>query len=336
MDNTVLIVLGMAGSGKSTFCHRLYSWLSEKNLKIDSRTGLNDAVCGINLDPAAATVKMPLHYDIRDTVQIHDLMQQKKLGPNGAILTALNLFVTQIDTFISQIVELGPRYTVIDTPGQIEMFTTSISGQILTQCLSRTKGIRVKMVYVVDGEKAQSPQCFISNMLFATSIHYRFNEQLLVVVNKSDMEGSEKIEEWASSFETFAADLPEEEMSTPLTRSIALWMEEFYSNFSLLHVSAATGMGKRALIEEVDRREPDEQEETENKEEKSAECLQGKEESQKDTVIQSILETLKRTTILCSSGKKEDEDESDEETKEDTEVNTHDKNKAESIDHSNR
>lgn len=327
MDNTVLIVLGMAGSGKSTFCHRLYSWLSEGNIKIDSRTGLNDEVCGINLDPAAATVKMPVHYDIRDTVPIENLMQEKKLGPNGAILTSLNLFITKIDEFITQIVELKPKYTVIDTPGQIEMFTTSVSGQILVKCLSRTEGIRVKLVYVVDGEKAQNPQCFISNMLFATSIHYLFKEPMLIAVNKSDVEGVEKIGKWASDFETFEEVLPEEDMATPITRSIALWMEEFYSTFDLTCVSAATGMGKKQLLQKIDEREEKvlekSREEAESEESIETHPFAEKEPSEIDkkespniekeeeqdgidkkeknkATIQNILEALKKTTILCT------------------------------------
>lgn len=305
MDNTVLIVLGMAGSGKSTFCHRLYSWLSEKNIKIDSSTGLNSEVCGINLDPAAANVKMPVHYDIRDTVPIDNLMQEKKLGPNGAILTALNLFITQIDTFIEQIVELRPKYTVIDTPGQIEMFTTSVSGQILVKCLSQTKGIRVKMVYIVDGEKAQNPECFISNMLFATSIYYRFREKMLIVVNKSDIEGAERIKEWASNFDTFAEYLPEERTTTPITRSIALWMEEFYSAFNLSYVSSSTGMGKKLFLLEIDREAEEPlftEENNDNNNEKDTYT------AEHDTVIQNIIETLKKTTILCTPDEEKDRD----------------------------
>ncbi|KAI5161343.1 GPN-loop GTPase [Nematocida ausubeli] len=303
MANTVLIVLGMAGSGKSTFCHRLHSWLSGSNPKINSKTGLNDKVCGINLDPAVNEVKMPVHYDIRNTIDIDELMQKKQLGPNGAILTALNLFAAHIDVLISQIEELQPEYTIIDTPGQIEMFTTSVSGQIITQCLSGTKGVQVKMVYVVDGEKAQHPQCFISNMLFATSIHYRFKEQLLVAVNKSDVEGAEKIKKWAGDFESFSEALPEEGINTPLTQSIALWMEEFYSNFNLFYISAATGLGKTAFIAEVNRKEEEPGKDETEEIISSTEHTESQDESDLPeapaSVIESIIETLKKTTILC-------------------------------------
>ncbi|EIJ88774.1 GPN-loop GTPase [Nematocida parisii] len=333
MTNTVLIVLGMAGSGKSTFCHRLHTWLSDKTMQINSRTGLNDAVCGINLDPAVQTVKMPVHYDIRDTIDIDELMQKKKLGPNGAILTALNLFAAHIDVLISQIEGLKPQYTIIDTPGQIEMFTTSVSGQIITQCLSKTKGVRVKMIYLVDGEKAQNPQCFISNMLFATSVYYRFREELLITVNKSDIEGAEQIKSWATDYDSFSGALPEDGMNTPLTNSIALWMEEFYSRFNLFYLSAATGMGKTAFIAEVDReiesKETSELHDVDLSDAQSNDSIISKEiETEEDktpnapaNVIQNILDALKKTTIMCAQSNEGDSSESNEENEK--EKNTH-------------
>ncbi len=37
------------------------------------------------------------HVDIRDTVNYKNVMKQYGLGPNGAILTSLNLFATRFD-----------------------------------------------------------------------------------------------------------------------------------------------------------------------------------------------------------------------------------------------
>lgn len=251
MGHNVFIVLGMAGSGKTTFCHRLYSWLSEKSLRINKDSGLNDGVCGVNLDPASISTKMPLHYDIRDLISIEELMQKKNLGPNGAILTALNLFITKIDEFISKIENISPEYIVIDTPGQIEMFTTSVSGHILAKCLSSIPGTHLNLLYVVDGESAQNPQCFISNMVFAASIHFHFQEKLILVVNKSDLPGTQKVSEWAKDMDLFTETLSQEEYTTPVIRSMALWTEEFYRALPMCFVSSAFGTGKNILFELV-------------------------------------------------------------------------------------
>jgi GTPase SAR1 family protein len=46
----------------------------------------------INLDPAVLEVNFPANIDIRDSVKYKNIMKSYKLGPNGAILTCLNIF----------------------------------------------------------------------------------------------------------------------------------------------------------------------------------------------------------------------------------------------------
>ncbi|XP_014789362.1 GPN-loop GTPase 1 [Octopus bimaculoides] len=63
---TCVIVLGMAGSGKSTFVQRLTGHLFMKN----------NAPYVINLDPAVLDVSFPANIDIRDTVNYKEVMKQ--------------------------------------------------------------------------------------------------------------------------------------------------------------------------------------------------------------------------------------------------------------------
>ncbi len=48
----------------------------------------------INLDPAVTHTPYEANIDIRDTVNYKRVMKDYQLGPNGAILTSLNLFAT--------------------------------------------------------------------------------------------------------------------------------------------------------------------------------------------------------------------------------------------------
>ncbi len=82
-----IIVLGMAGSGKTTFIRQLYSYLYGKGEKSYV----------MNLDPAVNEVPFPTNVDIRDTVKYKQVMKEYGLGPNGAIMTSLNLFSTKFD-----------------------------------------------------------------------------------------------------------------------------------------------------------------------------------------------------------------------------------------------
>ena len=51
----------------------------------------------INLDPAVHELSYPANIDIRDTVKYKEVMKQYNLGPNGGIMTSLNLFATKFD-----------------------------------------------------------------------------------------------------------------------------------------------------------------------------------------------------------------------------------------------
>lgn len=59
----VLLVIGMAGSGKTTLMGRIQTTLREK--------GSNGYL--INLDPAVMSIPYEPHVDIRDTVRMHSL-----------------------------------------------------------------------------------------------------------------------------------------------------------------------------------------------------------------------------------------------------------------------
>lgn len=77
----------LAGSGKTTFLHRLVAHTHESNIR----------GYVMNLDPAVMTLPFGANIDIRDTVKYKEVMKQFNLGPNGGILTSLNLFATKFD-----------------------------------------------------------------------------------------------------------------------------------------------------------------------------------------------------------------------------------------------
>jgi hypothetical protein len=73
-------------------------------------------------------------------------------------------------------------YVVIDTPGQIEVFTWSASGSIITEALAAFYPTVV--VYVVDVVRSTNPVTFMSNMLYACSILYKAKLPFIVALNK--------------------------------------------------------------------------------------------------------------------------------------------------------
>ena len=72
-------------------------------------------------------------------VNYKNVMKQYNLGPNGGILTSLNLFATRFDQVVALCdKERDPplEYIVADTPGQIEIFTWSASGAIISEAFA--------------------------------------------------------------------------------------------------------------------------------------------------------------------------------------------------------
>lgn len=66
----------------------------------------------MNLDPAVMALPFGANIDIRDTVQYKEVMKQYNLGPNGGILTSLNLFATKFDQVKTSFCK--PGYIIIN------------------------------------------------------------------------------------------------------------------------------------------------------------------------------------------------------------------------------
>lgn len=260
----------------------------------------------LNLDPATKLVPYGASIDIRDTVDYKEVMHQHNLGPNGAIMTSLNLFVTKFDQVMGILERraFGPGggsvdgdssgagvgeksaastpsaspplpsekildYILVDTPGQIEAFSWSASGTIISESLASS--FPTVLAFVVDTPRcASSPHTFMSNMLYACSMSYRTRLPLVVAFNKTDVVPSLFAEEWMSDYDSFQEALDEAGASSSsssyndggggmsgyyasLTRSLGLVLDEFYTTLHRVGVSAATGDGVDAFWDAVDR-----------------------------------------------------------------------------------
>lgn len=207
----------------------------------------------MNLDPAVMTLPFGANIDIRDTVRYKEVMKQFNLGPNGGILTSLNLFATKFDEVVSVIEKRADQldYVLVDTPGQIEIFTWSASGAIITEAFAST--FPTVIAYVVDTPRSASPITFMSNMLYACSILYKTRLPLVLAFNKTDVAKHEFALEWMQDFEAFqAATSSDNTYTSTLTHSLSLALDEFYRNLQSVGVSAVSGAGMDAFFKAVE------------------------------------------------------------------------------------
>lgn len=234
-----LLVLGMAGSGKTTFVTALSDHL--RSSAIESYL--------INMDPACNDTPYAANVDIRDSIKYKDLMKRHHLGPNGAIVTSLNLFATKLPSLIQLLEQRKRRFPVMlfDTPGQIEVFTWSASGSIIAESLA--KSFPTVILYVLDTESASSsPVTFTSNMLYACSILYRMKLPFVIAMNKADLGGAAKTQAWMDNFEQLIEALDHDDgYAACLSRSLVLALDEFYECIKCVKVSSSTGEGMSEL-----------------------------------------------------------------------------------------
>ncbi|KAF2368119.1 GPN-loop GTPase [Trinorchestia longiramus] len=237
-----VLVLGMAGSGKTSVVRRLSTYLASARKLFYT----------INLDPAVKNVPFMPYIDIRDTVDYKEVMKQYSLGPNGGIVTSLNLFSTMFDDVLKLIAkkEDHAEYIIFDTPGQIEVFNWSASGPIIAGALASV--YPTVIVYVVDTVRSNNTQTFMANMLYACSILYKYKLPFVIAFNKIDITDCKFAFEWMQDFEVFQDVVAEESsFSSNLTRSLSLVLEEFYCNIKACGVSSFTGEGMPQLVEKL-------------------------------------------------------------------------------------
>ncbi|KAG0202994.1 hypothetical protein BGX28_004589 [Mortierella sp. GBA30] len=239
----VILCIGMAGSGKTTFMQRLNAHLHTKK----------QPPYILNLDPAVAALPFSANIDIRDTVNYKEVMKQYNLGPNGGILTALNLFTTKFDQVLGFVDKRAPTldYILVDTPGQIEIFTWSASGSIITDTLAATYPTMI--AYIIDTPRTAAPATFMSNMLYACSILYKTKVPFILVFNKTDVKPHDFAVEWMTDFEAFQEALQKDKSyMSSLMNSMSLVLDEFYAHLKVVGVSAVTGAGMDDFLKAVD------------------------------------------------------------------------------------
>ena len=108
------------------------------------------------------------------------------------------------------------------------------------------------VVYVMDSVRSTSPVTFMSNMLYACSILYKYKLPFIVAMNKIDVVNHKYALDWMNDFEIFQAALASEtSYASNLAQSMSLALDEFYGQLKAVGVSAMTGEGVDNFISAV-------------------------------------------------------------------------------------
>ena len=133
------LVMGPAGSGKSTYCK-----VFQEQSQLLGRT-----VHVINMDPACEQFSYTASGDIRDLITVDEVIDEQLLGPNGGLIYAFEYMLENSVWLEEQLGDFAEDNVILDLPGQIELFThVNVLPRIIS--LMQAQGYNMAGVYLMD------------------------------------------------------------------------------------------------------------------------------------------------------------------------------------------
>ncbi len=176
-----LYFVGTAGSGKSTMVYAFQMWMNSQGL---------DCVT-VNLDPGAESLSYAPDIDVKDWVTLDGIIEEQGLGPNGAQVAAADMLALNAREIAEVLETFETSYFLIDTPGQIELFTFRSSGPAIIDAFGREDSA---FVYLNDPNLVRTPGGYISSVLLSAIVQFRHALPFLNVLSKSDQLSEEELE----------------------------------------------------------------------------------------------------------------------------------------------
>ena len=178
MGRYAQLVLGPAGSGKSTYCAQLAEHCEAVRRRVHF----------VNLDPAAERFAYGVSLDVRELITVEDVMEECKLGPNGALIYAMEFLEEHLhDWFAHEFEDFGDEdYVVFDCPGQIELYFHNASFKRFVGFL-KSSGWNVCVVYLLDAQFVTDASKFIAGAMTCLSAMVQLELPHVNVLTKCDL-----------------------------------------------------------------------------------------------------------------------------------------------------
>nr|XP_058963756.1 GPN-loop GTPase 3-like [Pocillopora verrucosa] len=172
------LVMGPAGSGKSTYCSAI----------LQHCENVQRTVHVVNLDPAAEHFDYPVLADVRELVELEDVMEADdlRLGPNGGLVFCMEYLVQNFDWLEEKLGDVDDDYVLFDCPGQIELYTHMPVMRQLVQTLNQWD-FRVCGVFLIDSQFLVDCSKFFAGILTALSAMIQLEIPHINVMSKMDL-----------------------------------------------------------------------------------------------------------------------------------------------------
>ena len=231
----IVFIIGTAGSGKSLLTASFSEWLkmSKQNVTV------------VNLDPGALKLPYSPDVDVRNYVNVGDLMEKYGLGPNGAAIMAADVIADEIDEISKEIEDLKSDIVLVDTSGQMELFAFRSSGPYIAKELTKEPKA---IVYLFDAAFSFNPLNYVSNLFLSAAVQNRFLVPQVHLLSKSDLlpkEDVNKVVDWSASPRALENSIDQKLTGTRrlLSRNMMRAIYQLGLRFLLIPVSAKTNEG---------------------------------------------------------------------------------------------
>ena len=231
----IAFIIGTAGSGKSLFTAAFSEWL--KLSKQD--------VAVVNLDPGVLKLPYSPDVDVRNYVDVGNIMEKYGLGPNGAVILAADLIADEVENLTRDIEAVDADIVLVDTPGQMELFAFRASGPYIVDELTKEPKA---IVYLFDAVFSINPLNYVSNMFLSAAVYNRFFHPQIHLLSKIDLipkKEVERITEWSSNPRALDDSIEQklEDRKRLFSRNMMHAINQLGLKFLLIPVSAKTNEG---------------------------------------------------------------------------------------------
>lgn len=230
-----LFFIGTAGSGKSTLVGAFKQWCDDSAV---------DAVV-VNMDPGADALPYTADVDIREWINLNEVMKEYNLGPNGAQIVAADLMAVNINKMIDVISGYDTDYVLVDTPGQLELFAFRESSNVLIDAFGREDSM---LIYLSDPSLSRSPNGFVTAMVLGALAQFRLQIPMINLLSKSDTlsdEDEQRMLDWYVVPDSLYGDLLDADTNPETVVGMELFkaMENTGVFGEMRSVSSETGTG---------------------------------------------------------------------------------------------
>ena len=187
----IQIVMGPAGSGKSTYCQAM-------QYHAGTLGGARKRTIHVaNLDPAAEDFGYQLAFDIRDLISVEEVMEELNLGPNGGLVYCMEYLLSNLDWLQDHLDSFDDdEYLILDCPGQLELYThIPLMRNLIDRMRMWGYAHTMAAVFLLDATFVADTSKFLSGSLLSLSAMIALELPHTNVLTKCDLLTEEEVED---------------------------------------------------------------------------------------------------------------------------------------------